>query len=135
MQQLLYVSVARNALESQAILGLVAHARLRNRRSGVTGTLIGSRRHFVQLLEGTRTDLEKIYGAVRADARHRAVLQLGRREAKERLLPGEDMGFDWCDSEAGEASLSAVIPRLLEAIEDERVRGSIARFARADLLP
>lgn len=135
MQQLLYISVAHKPLRQQAIMHLVAHARVRNRRNGITGTLIGSRRHFIQLLEGTQANLDKIYASVCHDSRHHAVLQLGRRDTKRRLLPDEDMGFDWSDGWPSDDRLSSAVTSMLGAIKNDAARRFLIRFASPELLP
>ena len=134
MQQLLYVSVARTRLNPQAVMQLVSRARWRNCLHGITGTLVSSRYHFFQLLEGEKADIDAIFGAIRQDPRHRAVLQLGRRHIASRLLPGEDMAYCWTDRDDRDALLGAAVGNMVKAIKDKSVRAAIERFARAEQL-
>lgn len=134
MQQLLYVSVAKQRLNPQAVMQLVSRARRRNCLHGITGTLVSSRYHFFQLLEGEGADIDAIFGAIRQDPRHRAVLQLGRRFVSARLLPDEDMSYCWADRDDRNARLGAAVGNMVEAIADTDLRTAIGRFARAEQL-
>ena len=134
MQQLLYVSVARTRLNPQAVMQLVSSSRRRNGLHGITGTLVSSRYHFFQLLEGEGADIETIFGAIRQDPRHRAVLQLGRRHTLTRLLPDEHMGYSWADRDDRNAHLGAAVTNMVRAIADDDLRVALSRFARIEQL-
>lgn len=134
MQQLLYVSVVHHVLNPQAVMQLVSRARCRNRHCGITGTLVSGAQHFFQLLEGDEAALDKVYGDIRHDPRHRAVLQLGRRDVDERLMPGEDMAYAWTDDDIEKSPLDVAVSRLLGAVENQRVGDALRLFARPDLL-
>lgn len=75
MQRLIYtstVSILDGLFEFE--LSRILHvARTRNRSKNITGCLLFSDRYFVQLLEGERARVSKLYSQIAADTRHRDV--------------------------------------------------------------
>ena len=75
MQRLIYtstVSILDGLFEFE--LSRILHvARTRNRSKSITGCLLFSDRYFVQLLEGERALVSKLYSQIAADTRHRDV--------------------------------------------------------------
>ena len=61
MFRLIYVSTARELMDKDALLGILAKAREKNARLGITGMLLYKDGNFLQLLEGEETIVRGIY--------------------------------------------------------------------------
>ncbi|MFN6976516.1 MAG: BLUF domain-containing protein [Gemmobacter sp.] len=70
LRGLVYRSRATMQLEPAALRALVEAAALRNRRDGITGTLVARAGRYVQWLEGPGAAIEGLLGRLRADPRH-----------------------------------------------------------------
>lgn len=81
MLQLVYISTASGAFDTTSIL---ATSRRNNSRDDVTGLLFTDGKRFLQALEGPRLNVERTYGRIGTDPRHRALVVLSRREVNER---------------------------------------------------
>jgi len=89
MYQLLYASRAHPDLDMKGIVKILDTARTVNEKHDITGVLLLVEGNFLQVLEGERRDIEKIYFEIRADGRHSDVETLFERE-----IAGRDYG-DW----------------------------------------
>ncbi len=74
-----------NSLESQ-LERMLLTARRRNQDIGLTGLLIYSGGHFLQIIEGAPRPLDRLFGRITADRRHRNVQRLS-------LIPIENRMF------------------------------------------
>lgn len=68
-------------------------SRLNNSQIGVTGALLASADHFAQLLEGERQAVERLYGRIAQDPRHRQPVILFANDAEARLFPEWSMAY------------------------------------------
>ena len=104
IHQLVYVSCT--AIEGdegtyrRAIEDILAVARERNARLGVTGALLCNREYFAQVLEGPREAVEEIYESIQCDERHTGTTVLRFRPAPRRDFPDWTMAYEGHDSEA-----------------------------------
>ncbi len=67
--------------------------RRRNRDLGVTGLLIYSGGHFLQILEGSQDVIEQLFVKIKKDKRHRNVQQLSLLSCEKRLFSKWSMGL------------------------------------------
>jgi len=86
LAQLLYISDAidRNTLDD--LLEIQSVSIRNNARLNITGILFHAEGHFVQFLEGERSDILDLFEAICQDERHENVRLLYERPAKERLF-------------------------------------------------
>ena len=70
MHKLLYVSSTKKEFPTEELADLLRMARINNDRLGVTGLLLYIDGGFLQVLEGERTVLHDLYGAISQDPRH-----------------------------------------------------------------
>jgi AcrR family transcriptional regulator len=82
---IVYSSVQTAALTPSDVHSMAAHALAKNRAIGVTGRLVADGNRFVQLIEGTRATIGRLYQAIESDSRHRDVLCLLDHEFDEPL--------------------------------------------------
>jgi hypothetical protein len=84
MFQLLYISSATRPLLRIDVESILFTARRYNRNRQITGMLISSPSHFMQVLEGDEVAVRQIYDRICADPRHRAHVILREMEVAER---------------------------------------------------
>lgn len=87
MKSITYVSNLRlsELVVERALEDIAAFSTIRNARSGVTGALVASQRHFVQTIEGPDAAIDSLVAALQRDNRHsdmRIVIdkRIGRRD-------------------------------------------------------
>jgi hypothetical protein len=94
MNQLFYVSSARNDLSYEDILHIVEKAREYNSAQEITGVLLYKGGIFLQLLEGEKSALRKVFEEkIKPDAKHSNIIEIFDLPAKERLFQDWSMGF------------------------------------------
>ena len=91
--RLLYTS--RFVGADPALDGIFADAVTKNTRTGITGVLCVHRPQqlYIQLLEGSRLEVNKLYARICADSRHRDVSLLHFEEITERRFTAWPMGY------------------------------------------
>ncbi len=90
--RLLYASRAAQTLDADALDNLLKQSKRNNQRDGVTGLLCFSGNLFLQVLEGGRGAVNRIYNRIAADPRHADVELLCYEEIAERRFAGWSMG-------------------------------------------
>lgn len=97
--QLIYASeIEPSGFDSQRPLktqldSMLDRARRRNSEVSVTGILLLSGGHFLQVLEGHHRVLASLFGRIAADPRHKKVIQLAWLQTPERLFGKWYMGL------------------------------------------
>lgn len=100
MHRLIYCSTATHLLSKQELVDILAKAREKNSRLGVTGMLLYKDGNFMQVLEGEDAVIHELYETIRQDPRHHSATILLDDAAQERLFPAWTMGFrDLADPE------------------------------------
>ena len=94
MHQLVYVSAASWAMSNDDLNGILDASRRNNGRDGVTGMLLYIDGGFLQVLEGPKAAVERIFAHIRRDSRHNALRVLIEQETDERQFGGWSMGFE-----------------------------------------
>jgi hypothetical protein len=87
LTQLIYVSRREAELTDPVLDAIVKRSSERNRARGVTGVLIASGAHLMQLLEGDAPVVDALYDRISADPRHGDVRQLLHKQVRARLYP------------------------------------------------
>jgi hypothetical protein len=127
MEQITYISTSRHGEPSEAdVQSILSASRRNNARDGLGGVLVLGGRRFLQVLEGPTEALDQAYTRIRADPRHFALVELGRKPITTRSFPNWDMGFE---SDAS-ANLEAVVGRLVEGVADPSLRAQLLSFAQ-----
>jgi hypothetical protein len=90
--RLMYVSRAVPALDHEELLAIVRRSRADNPGLGITGVLCYSGGIFLQVLEGGRSAVNRLYQRIVADPRHTQVELLAYEEIAERRFAGWAMG-------------------------------------------
>jgi len=84
--RLVYASRAARAIDDGFIMGICDVASSRNASKGITGVLVTQQGQelFLQVLEGSRTDVNSLYASIVRDARHRDVTLLSYEDIEQR---------------------------------------------------
>jgi Sensors of blue-light using FAD len=90
--RLLYASRSQGPLTPERIEELLASSRRNNPALGITGLLCHSGDIFMQVLEGGREAVNKLYTRISSDTRHSDVTLLHYEEITERRFAGWTMG-------------------------------------------
>ncbi len=122
--RLLYASRAAEALTQEVIESILAQSREHNPALGITGILCWSGDIFMQVLEGGREAVNRLYNEIVRDPRHRDVTLLYYQEISERHFAGWTMG---------QVNLSKVNPSLLLKYSDKPTLDPYAVSGRASL--
>ena len=128
LEQFLYVSRARDALDESDIDAILAVSRARNLQAGLTGKLLFTGAHFAQVLEGPADALDPVLASIAGDARHSAMRTLMRVSLDTRRFPQWTMAYV---RSLGAADLLEQL--MASAVSTDRARRIIdAVFVNAD---
>jgi hypothetical protein len=90
--RLMYASRAVPAVDSEELLAILKKSKANNAKSGITGALCFADGIFIQVLEGGRGAVNKLYNRIATDARHTELVLLHYSEIDERHFAGWSMG-------------------------------------------
>jgi hypothetical protein len=92
--RLMYASRAVPAVDHEELLAILKKSKANNPSAGITGVLClcFDARVFMQVLEGGRAGVNRLYNRIATDARHTDVELLAYEEISERRFAGWSMG-------------------------------------------
>jgi Sensors of blue-light using FAD len=90
--RLLYASRAVPAIDQDVLVAILRKSKANNPSTGITGVLCFSEGIFLQVLEGGRAAVNKLYNRIASDSRHSDVTLLCYEEIGERRFAGWSMG-------------------------------------------
>jgi hypothetical protein len=90
--RLMYASRATEPLRPDSLSAIMKKSTANNPAAGVTGVLCFSGQIFLQVLEGGRLQVSKLYNRIAQDPRHRDVVLLDYAEIAERSFASWAMG-------------------------------------------
>ena len=102
--RLMYCSRSKEVLPQEQLTAIVVQSRNNNPPRGITGVLCCSGKIFLQVLEGGRMEVNKLYNKIANDPRHEDVMLLCYEEITERSFSHWSMG---------QVSLNRINPSLL----------------------
>jgi len=86
MYHLVYTSVAGDLVSDADSIQLLEQSRNSNKKTEVTGILLYIQGKFIQVLEGEKTAVNKLYTKIAGDGRHKKVTIVIEGESKERMF-------------------------------------------------
>ncbi len=104
LTKIIYVSTRATRdvqLQKQEHVDIRKSSERNNSHEDITGILIATRSHFIQVLEGEAEDLEKVFSRIKKDERHYKVALKSDRLIKRRLFGSWAMNVVHIDSIAG----------------------------------
>ena len=90
--RLMYASRAQPAVDHEELMAILRKSKANNPSLGVTGVLCFSGGIFLQVLEGGRTAVNRLYNRIVTDSRHTDIELLLYEEIAERRFAGWSMG-------------------------------------------
>lgn len=90
--RLMYASRATETVRAEALNAILKRSIHHNPSIGVTGVLCFSGEIFLQVLEGGRSQVSKLYNRIVQDPRHTDVVLIHYEEIEERSFAGWSMG-------------------------------------------
>ena len=90
--RLLYASRAAVDTHTGAVTAIMQQSHAHNPKHGITGVLCHSERAYLQVIEGGRDQVNRLYGKILRDTRHTDVVLLHYEEICERRYSGWTMG-------------------------------------------
>lgn len=97
---LIYVSIAAHPFSKNELVELLKSSRQNNSAAGITGMLLYKDEKFMQLLEGEKDPVERTFGKILSDSRHRGPIVLLRGTQQERMFSDFSMGFENLNDES-----------------------------------
>ncbi len=129
--RLLYASRAVPAVDQEELIAILKKSKANNPQLGVTGVLCFSEGTFMQVLEGGRAAVNKLYNRIASDSRHTDVELLCYQEIGERRFAGWSMG---------QVNMSRLNPALLlkyserPSLDPYKVSGSVSMALFEELM-
>jgi hypothetical protein len=131
MVRLMYASRAATGMDQEELAAILRQSRAGNPQHGITGVLCYSEGIFLQVLEGGRSAVNRLYNRITADARHHGAELMLYEEISERRFAGWSMG---------QVALARLNPSLLlkysatAALDPFAVSGSVSMSLFEDLV-
>lgn len=113
LYRVMYLSRARRPLSAGELEDLLAGARLRNERSGISGLLLYDAGYFAQVLEGPTEAVAALMSRIEDDPRHEDIAVLSAGPIDERYFEG--WGMDWAHVERMDDSKHAELRRYMRS--------------------
>jgi hypothetical protein len=98
LHRLLYVSTANPSIDEAGLARIIETAQARNAALNITGLLVFTGSHFMQLLEGPKDAVEVVFDMICQDQRHGAVARLIAEPTRERSCPDWAMALRVVDA-------------------------------------
>ncbi len=117
MLQLTYISTAAASIGQTDVDAILHQSRRNNAARALTGMLLFDGRRFLQHLEGDDAAIDAVYERIRADERHRAIVQLSRRTVDTRVFDGWSMAFERVDGVVAGTSLEEQVAAMVERVD------------------
>ena len=93
MYYVVYMSAAPELLTEQQLDDILSTSRRNNSRTGITGALLYQDGNFVQVLEGDKDQVRRLFTRIEADPRHHQVIEVVDGDIAEPDFPQWSMAF------------------------------------------
>lgn len=105
MYRLIYKSESANTLDWEQVRNILLHSERNNEDLGITGTLLASEHHFLQVIEGKFEQVNKLFMTIVQDTRHHNIQLISFDLIDSRLFAGWGMkGLGLFDVNADQAA-------------------------------
>lgn len=129
MQQLVYISTARQPFGPESLDDILATSRRNNGAAQMTGLLLVGGRRLLQALEGPEEAVAAAFARIKADPRHFAIVELSNKRVERRQFGQWAMAHHSAGSDDARASLKAKVDELTATLQDRNLRALFAGFA------
>ena len=93
MYEIVYFSSANSNLTQKDIRDILSHSRENNSKNGITGCLLHYNEEFLQILEGKKSEVQRLFNIVKKDQRHQNVIVLYEGTKEHRYFSNWKMAF------------------------------------------
>ncbi|SCA56412.1 putative BLUF domain-containing protein [Candidatus Terasakiella magnetica] len=93
LYQVIYASAASYDFETEELEALLQKARQTNLSKGISGILVYRSGSFLQVLEGPKAELKKLYKKIMKDKRHTELRLIFRGDIKQKDFQDWSMGY------------------------------------------
>ena len=113
LKRVIYVSEKTDSSDA-SLAQIIASSTKNNLETGVTGCLLSGSNSFLQLLEGPRQTIDRLYKIINADSRHKNVVMLTDEDIDDRLFASWSMklapfgDLEWSDAEFGSGNFLGI---------------------------
>ena len=97
--ELIYNSISKDGIEESEILDILKTSKEYNEKHNITGCLLYYNAEFLQILEGDKKQVLKLYEKIARDKRHDSVFLIEECEVDTRLFTNWSMAFKALKSE------------------------------------
>lgn len=125
MYRIIYLSSATTKFNNEEIIALLKTSRSNNKTNGITGLLLYSDGNFLQIIEGKRKPLQKLYNKISMDSRHRNIIKAFDGKITSRMYPNLEMGFNSIDREFHDPNSNRMYENYSPIINNEDTIASI----------
>ena len=122
VHQIMYISSVTGPLTSSECAAIARGSARRNRVDDVTGLLLFNSKRFLQVLEGPKDAVDRIYARISEDPRHGAIVKL-----REGSVPAREFG-DWGMAYDDAANPSEALKDKVAALLDRAGPSTRAHF-------
>lgn len=121
--KLIYLSSETESFNEHELLTILEESIKNNKKKGITGVLLYSGGNFIQLLEGSKKEVEALFKKISEDKRHTNIIRLMAEYSDNRDFPDWKMGFRKITTSMAEEKITG-FSRLLEGdeIADEELQ-------------
>ena len=88
MYRLIYKSRSDRAIDWNLVNKIISSSEEHNAKEGITGILLATRSHFLQVIEGDFVEINKVFLRIARDPRHEDVQLIGFDCVESRLFGG-----------------------------------------------
>lgn len=138
MYRLVYVSTARESLNTEDIGRILDVSQSNNHERYLTGFLVHNGRNFMQALEGAYDEVREIYDRILLDDRHEGVVQILGENIRKRAFPDWAMNYFRVDDRSSGAMVirhDDPVDGLLPNDMPRELLHLFTRFMRIEPLP
>ena len=93
LHSIVYLSSSTSDLTEGELSNILSTSRKNNTAVDITGILLYGKGSFIQVLEGERPKIERLFSKIKEDIRHTGVTRLLSMDIFERNFPAWRMGF------------------------------------------
>ena len=131
MYRLTYVSTAHPAVSTSDLQDVLEAAIRNNTAAKVTGTLLFNGENFMQVLEGDRDEVRKIYNRICVDARHSHIVTIYEEESASRSFGESPMSLQVVRSDVGELPKGMTVAKDFELYIPASLPSHVRKMLRA----
>ena len=93
LHSIVYLSSSTSDLTEEELSNILSTSRINNQAVDITGVLLYGKGSFIQVLEGEKAKIERLFAKISTDIRHTGVTRLLSMDIFERNFPAWRMGF------------------------------------------